>query len=144
MSRRESASGDSASASTEAPTPGRLRRSQPQDEAVVAEDAVAVAHLVAGARPGPNWSTVVLDAHAEGWEAVGTAIVPSGRDRELGPWNVDGGRNPRFAQPLLLPSLLDDLEPSEHLGLPAYTGPDGLFDARASITLPPRSDRRPR
>ena len=115
-----------------------------QNEAIVESGAVAVAHLVAGALPQPGWSTVVLDAHAEGWQAVGTAISPSGRDRELGPWNVDGGRNPRFTHPLLLPSLLDDLEPSTHLGLPAYAGPDALFDARTSITLPPRSDRRRR
>lgn len=124
--------------------PGTTAALTAQNEAVVEDDAVAVAHLVAGARPAPNWSTVVLDAHAEGWQAVGTAIVRSGRDRELRPWNVNGGRNPRFAHPLLLPSLLDDLEPAEHLGLPAYSGSDGLFDARASITLPPRSDRRPR
>jgi hypothetical protein len=122
--------------------PGTAAALEAQSEAVVEEDAVAVAHLVSGALPAPGWSTVVLDAHAEGWQAVGAAIVPSGRDRELAPWNVDGGRNPRFAQPLLLPSLLDDLEPSEHLGLPAYTGASGLFDARASITLPPRSDRQ--
>ena len=124
--------------------PGTTAALSAQNEAVVEDAAVAVAHLVAGARPGPDWSTVVLDAHAEGWQAVGTAIIPSGRDRALGPWNVDGGRNPRFAQPLLLPSLLDDLEPSEYLGLPAYTGTEGMFDARASITLPPRSGRRRR
>jgi hypothetical protein len=114
------------------------------DEPVVDTDAVALAYLVAGAAPEPGWSRLVLDAHAEGWSAVGTAIVPRGRDRALSAWNVDGGRNPRFAHPLLLPSLLDGLEPTEHLGLPAYDGPDGLFDGRASITLPPRSDRRRR
>lgn len=124
------------------PDPGTTTALDAQNEAVVEDDAVAVAHLVAGARPGPNWATVVLDAHEEGWPAVGTAIVPHGRDRELAPWKVGGGRNPRFAHPLLLPSLLGDLEPFLHLGLPAYTGADGLFDARASITLPQRSDRR--
>lgn len=114
------------------------------DEPIVDTDAAAVAHLVAGAAPVPGWSTLVLDAHAEGWTAVGAAIIPGGRDRDLAPWNVDGGRNPRFPLPLLLPSLLDGLEPEEHLGLPAYQGPDALFDGRASITLPPRSDRRRR
>ncbi len=124
--------------------PGTTAALNAQNEAIVETDAAAVAHLVAGSLPGPDWSTVVLDAHAEGWRAVGTAILPSGRDRQLGPWSVGGGRNPRFAHPLLLPSLLDDLEPSEHLGLPAYTGREGLFDARAAITLPRRSDRRRR
>lgn len=124
--------------------PGTAAALAAQNEDIVGDDAVAVGHLVAGARPGPNWSTVVLDAHAEGWEAVGTAIIPSGRDREIEPWNVDGGRDPRFAHPLLLPSLLKGLEPSEHVGLPAYSGTEGLFDARASIRLPPRSGRRQR
>ena len=114
------------------------------DEPVVETDAAAIAHLVAGAAPQPGWSTLLLDAHAEGWAAVGTAIVPGGRDRDLAPWNVSGGRNPRFPHPLLLPSLLDGVEPSEHLGLPAYAGADALFDGRVSITLPPRSDRRRR
>ena len=110
-----------------------------EDEA----DAVAVAHLVAGAVPPPGWSRLLLDAHAEGWAAVGTAVVPAGRDRELEPWRGGGGRNPRFDRPLLLPSLLDGVEPSEHLGLPAYDGADGLFDGRVAVTLPRRSGRRP-
>lgn len=114
------------------------------DEPVVTTDAVAIAHLVSGAAPDATWSTLVLDAHADGWAAVGGAIVPGDRDAELAPWNVDGGRNPRFALPLLLPSLLVGVEPTEHLGLPAYQGPDALFDARASIRLPPRSGRRRR
>jgi len=105
--------------------------------------AVAVAHLVAGAIPPPGWSRLLLDAHAEGWRAVATAIVPAGRDRELGPWRGGGGRNPRFDRPLLLPSLLDGVEPSEHLGLPAYDGGEGLFDGRVAVTLPRRSGRRP-
>ena len=114
------------------------------DEPLVQTGAVAIAHLVAGAAPAPGWATLVLDAHAEGWVAVGTAIVPGGRDRDLAPWNVDGGRNPRFSHPLLLPSLLEGIMPSEHLGLPAYQGAGTLFDGRASITLPSRSDRRRR
>ncbi len=114
------------------------------DEPVVTTDAVAIAHLVSGAAPDAGWSTLVLDAHAEGWAAVGPAIVPGNRDPELAPWNVDGGRNPRFSLPLLLPSLLAGVEPTEHLGLPSYQGPDALFDGRTSIRLPPRSDRRRR
>jgi len=127
--------GDGSGAGDDAVTEAALAA---QDELLVDHDAVAVAHLVAGAAPQPGWSTLLLDAHAEGWAAVGTAIVPAGRDRELAPWNVDGGRNPRCPLPLLLPSLLDAVEPSEHLGLPAYDGPAGLFDGRVAITLPRR------
>jgi hypothetical protein len=113
-----------------------------QHEPVVQDGAVAVAHLVAGAIPPPDWSRLLLDAHAEGWPAVGTALAPTGRDHDLDPWR-GRGRNPRFAQPLLLPSLLDGVEPSEHLGLPSYAGEDGLFDGRVEVTLPRRSGRRP-
>jgi hypothetical protein len=112
-----------------------------QEEPTVELDPVAVAHLVAGAIPPPNWSRLLLDTHAEGWAAVGTALVSEGRDRELTPWRGSGGRNPRFGHPLLLPSLLEEIEPSEHLGLPAYDGPEGLFDGRATVTLRRRSGR---
>jgi len=114
-----------------------------QEEPLVEADAVAVAHLVAGAIPPSEWSRNLLDAHAEGWVAVGTALAPAGRDRALEPWRGGGGRNPRFAGPLLLPSLLEGIEPSERLGLPAYDGPAGLFDGRVTVTLPRRSGRRP-
>jgi hypothetical protein len=107
------------------------------------EGAAAVAHLVAGAIPPPDWSKLLLDAHAEGWPAVGTALHATGRGRELAPWRGGGGRNPRFDRPLLLPSLLVGLEPTTHLGLPAYVGEDGLFDGRVAVTLPRRSGRRP-
>ena len=105
---------------------------------MVEADAVAVAHLVAGAIPPPEWSRLLLDAHSEGFRAVGTAIVSEGRDRELKPWRGSGGRNPRFGRPLLLPSLLEGVEPSDHLGLPAYSGSDGLFDGRIAVILPRR------
>lgn len=119
-----------------------------QEEPVVDDDADAVAHLVAGAEPEPGWSRRVLDAHAEGYAAVGVALLVGGgllhRRREqqrLAAW-APGGRNPRFASPLLLPSLVSGLEPGTHLGLPAYDGPDALFDGRAAIRLPTRSGRR--
>jgi hypothetical protein len=118
-----------------------------QEEALVEEQAAAVAHLVAGAVPAPDWSRRMLDAHAEGWAAVGPAVVPSRNrllrrraSRRLAPWAA-GGRNPRPAAPLLLPSMLAGIEPGEHLGLPAYAGGDGLFEGRAVVTLPPRSGR---
>jgi hypothetical protein len=114
-----------------------------QEEPIVADAAEAVAHLVGGALPDPDWSRRLLDAHAEGWAAVGSSLLPEGRaDRKaLGTW-APGGRNPRFDGPLLLPSLLDGLEPGEHEGLPSYDGGDGLFEGRALVRLRPRSDRR--
>ena len=114
-----------------------------QEEPLVTEGAIALAHLVPGAVPAPDWSRLVLDAHAEGYAAVGGALVARGRPerRRLAPWAPGGGRNPRFGRPLLLPSLLDGLEPSTHLGLPAYSGGDALLEGRAVIRLRPRSGR---
>ena len=116
-----------------------------QEEAVVADEAVAVAYLSAGAVPAPDWSRLLLDAHAEGWAAVGGAIEPVSRgDRaRFAGWAGGGGRNPRFGSPLLFPSLLEEIEPGEHEGLPAYTGTDGLFEGRAVVRLRPRSGRPP-
>jgi hypothetical protein len=110
-----------------------------QEEAFVDADAAATAHLVAGAVPAPDWSRRVLDAHAEGWAAVGGSI--ESRDRALRPWAPGGGRNPSFTEPLLLPSLLDGTDPTQYLGLPAYAGRDGLFDGRIRLRLP-RGRRR--
>jgi hypothetical protein len=108
-----------------------------QDEPLVTEDAVAVAHVVPGALPAPDWSRLLLDAHAEGYAAVGPAIQVDTRAerRRLDAWKPGGGRNPRFSEPLLLPSLLVGLEPLEHEGLPAYAGPDKLFEGRAVVKL---------
>jgi hypothetical protein len=107
-----------------------------QEEPLADADPVATAHLVAGAIPEPDWSRRVLDAHAEGYVAVGGSIET--RDKALRPWAPGGGRNPAFAHPLLLPSLLDGIEPGEHDGLPAYV-PDGepsIFDGRIRLRLP--------
>jgi hypothetical protein len=115
-----------------------------QIEPVVETDAVAVAYLAAGAVPAPDWSRRLLDAHEEGWAAVGGAVEAVSRSdrRELAPWATGGGRNPRFGRPLLFPSLLDGLSAGEHEGVPAYLGDDGLFDARAVVRFRPRSGRR--
>ena len=112
-----------------------------QEEAFVDEDAVATAHLVAGALPEADWSSRVLDAHAEGFAAVGGSIET--RDRSLRAWAPGGGRNPAFSHPLLLPSLLTGLEPGEHEGLPAYepNGEPAIFDGRIRLRLP--RGRRP-
>lgn len=112
-----------------------------QQEPIVEDDAVATAHLVAGAIPERDWSTRVLEAHAEGFAAVGGSIAT--RDRSLRAWAPGGGRNPAFGHPLLLPSLLPGLEPVEHQGLPAYqpNGEAWLFDGRIRLQLP-RGRRR--
>ena len=114
-----------------------------QDEPVVSEDAVAVAHLVEGAVPATDWSRLLLDAHAEGFAAVGGAVEVAVRSerRRFAPWAPGGGRNPRFDKPLLFPSLLDGLEPSTHEGLPAFSGDDALFEGRAVVRLRLRSGR---
>jgi hypothetical protein len=107
-----------------------------QEEPLADDGAVATAHLVAGAVPAPDWSRRVLDAHAEGFFAVGGSLET--RDRALQPWAPGGGRNPAFGHPLLLPSLLAGIEPEEHEGLPAYL-PDGepwIFDGRIRLRLP--------
>lgn len=113
-----------------------------QQEPLVDDDPLAVAHLVAGAIPAPDWSRRLLDAHAEGYAAVGGSIKSS--DQGLRPWAPGGGRNPAFPHPLLLPSLLAGLEPVEHAGLPAYEpGADTwLFDGRITLELA-RAQRRP-
>jgi hypothetical protein len=120
-----------------------------QEEPLVDEpDADAVAHLVGGALPDPDWSRRVLDAHAEGFAVVGGAI--EGPEAEYGAWAPTPGRNPAFSAPLLLPSLVRPLEPTTHLGLPAWA-PDPklvaydeepwVFDGRIRLRLP-RGRRR--
>lgn len=114
-----------------------------QDEPLVTEHALAIAHLVAGALPARDWSRLLLDAHEEGYAAVGAAIESESRTdrRRLAPWAPGSGRNPRFDQPLLLPSLLDGLRPETHEGLPSYAGGDSLFEGRAVVRLRSSRDR---
>jgi hypothetical protein len=114
-----------------------------QDEALVTDDAAAVAHLVPGAAPASDWSRLLLDVHEEGYAAAGGAVAAEARRdrRRFAHWAPGGGRVPRFDQPLLFPSLLEGLEPEQHEGLPSYTGPDSLFEGRAVVRLRSRSDR---
>ena len=63
------------------------------------------------------------------------------RDARPVPPPVGARRRPqsrRFAHPLLLPSLLAGIEPSEHEGLPAYEadGEPSIFDGRIRLRLP--------
>jgi hypothetical protein len=114
-----------------------------QDEPLVSDDPVAVAHLVPGAVPAPDWSRLLLDAHEEGYAAVGSSIDAESRSdrRRLASWAPGGGRNPRFQEPLLFPSLLNGIEPELHEALPAYVGDDALFEGRAVVRLRSRSGR---
>jgi hypothetical protein len=114
-----------------------------QEEPLVVDDATAVAHLVPGAFPAPEWSRLLLDAHAEGYAAVGGAIDAESRGdrRRFAAWAPGGGRNPRFGAPLLLPSLVDGIEPETYEGLPAASPSDGLFEGRAVVRLRSRSGR---
>ncbi len=113
-----------------------------QEESVVSEDALAFAHLVSGAVPASDWSRLLLDAHQEGFAAVGPALeVSRSERRRFAPWAPGGGRNPRFSEPLLLPSVLAGLEPDSHEGLPSFSGADALFEGRAVVRLRQRSGR---
>lgn len=123
-----------------------------QEEPLVAGDATATAHLVAGCLPAPDWSRRVLDAHEEGFAAVGGSVEALGglRDRtaraRLSPWAPDGGgRNPGFSQPLLFPSLVVGLEPGSHEGFPAFTPGEEpwIYDARIALRLRLRPGRPP-
>jgi hypothetical protein len=109
-------------------------QSEPVTRDLTGADAVAT--LVAGAVPPPDWSTRLLDAHAAGHAAVGPALRPASRAlrRRLDAW-APGGRNPRFSLPLLLPSLVGGLELGEHEGLPAYAGDDLLFEGGLVVEL---------
>jgi hypothetical protein len=104
--------------------------------------------LPTGAELDPDWKERVYAAHLEGYAAVGGSVEwITGRLRrtpkELEPYEPGGGRNPAFAHPLILPSLIPPLEPNtEVAGLQAWR-PEGeepwIYDARIKLLL--RSDR---
>jgi hypothetical protein len=112
-----------------------------------AEDAEVVAHLRAGCLPLPDWSRRVLDAHADGFAAVGGSIEPVtgsvARRRGpsvLAPWTPGGGRRPAFEHPLLCPSLVVEHEPAwseDVAGLPALAAPPDpwLYDGRIRMRV---------
>jgi hypothetical protein len=118
-----------------------------EERLVLGEDAEAVAHLVPGCRPMPDWSRRVLDAHAEGFACVGGSIEPTGTllarrkaSAVLAPWVPEGGRKPAFEHPLVCPSLVVGPVPvwSEVAGLPALEAPPEpwVFDARIRVQVP--------
>jgi hypothetical protein len=124
----------------------------PQEEPLVAEDeAEAIAYLAPGVVPAPDYSRRILDAHEEGYAAVGGSIaVETGLFGRLPPalaaYAPGGGRNPAFEHPLLCPSVVREVtpdwgEPVE--GLPALNPPPDepwLYDGRITARL--RSGRR--
>jgi hypothetical protein len=134
----------------EAATRSALER---QDEQVVDGAAEATAYLPAGSRPAPDWSRRVLDAHAEGFAAVGGSVEidagPLERRRvasELREWRPGFGRAPAWTQPLLCPSLLagvDAVPAAGPGGLPAVDpgAVDGpvLCDGRIRVVVPARA-----
>jgi hypothetical protein len=96
-----------------------------QEETIVDDDdADVVAYLRFGCRPAPDWSRRLLDAHTEGFAAVGGRIRLEGgwlrREvaRELEPWTREFGRSPGWTLPLLCPSLV-----AEHADAPPWREP---------------------
>jgi hypothetical protein len=115
-----------------------------QEEPVTATGE-ATAYLPAGARPAPDWSRRLLDAHAEGFAAVAGSVELERRrlrrpPRELEPWAPGFGRVPDWTRPLLCPSLLVDIPVDLFAGLPAVdpAAVDGptLCDGRIRVRLP--------
>ncbi len=123
-----------------------------EDVDVLPRDASAArAFLGEDTEPADDWHERVRALHEEGYAAVGGAVEPDRGllrrgDPALAPYEPGGGRHPRFAHPLVCPSLLPGLEPNcEVAGLPAYL-PDGdepsMFDGRLVVRLRSRSGRR--
>ena len=116
-----------------------------QEEPVAAEGE-ATAYLAAGCVPAPDWSRRILDAHEEGFAAVGGSVeVEGGRSarglrKALEPWAPGFGRAPEWTRPLLCPSLLVDALLTEFEGVPAVDprAIDGpvLCDGRIRVRLP--------
>ena len=120
-----------------------------QDEDVaLGGDGPVLAYLAPGCLPAADWAKRSLDAHAEGYAAVGGAIEPVGdalerrrRRRELAPWLPGSGRNPAFAHPLLCPTVVAELEAwwtEPVAGLPALVHPPTepwLYDGRIQIRM---------
>lgn len=128
-----------------------------QEEPIVTEDAEATAFLSPGARPAPDWSRRVLDAHAEGYGVVGGSVEVEGSRfrrgaaRELEPWKPGFGRSPGWFLPLIFPSVLSEaLEAAPFTepvcGLPTLD-PSGLAepwlcDGRIRVGVPARALQR--
>ena len=129
-------------------------------EEPVADDGEATAWLVAGARPWPDWSRRILDAHEEGFAVVAGSIDVTGGPlarrslRELAAWRPGFGRSPAWSLPLLCPSVLGDVDVVANasvLGLPGVEPAEleepWVCDGRIGLVVPAtalRRDGRPR
>ena len=98
-----------------------------QEEPPVETDAAAVAHLVAGALPAPDWTSRILDAHAEGFAAVGGSVET--RDRALRPWAPGRGPQPRVPASAALPVA------PRRTGAVRARGPPRLRAGRRAVDL---------
>ena len=106
-------------------------------------EAEAVAYLVPGLVPAPDWSRRILDAHQEGYAVVAGSIEADGRRarRALAQWAPGTGRVPTFSGPLLCPSIVRGVEPDwidEVEGVPAAARPreePWLYDGRITARL---------
>ena len=110
----------------------------PYEEEAEVEPRDATGARVFGAEPDAAWLARAAELHREGYAAVGGAV----EGRRLHDYAPGGGRHPRFAHPLVCPSLLPPLEPNAEVeGLPAYRA-DGdepfMFDGRLVLRLPRR------
>jgi hypothetical protein len=122
-----------------------------------AAEADVTAYLAAGCRPAPDWSRLVLDAHEEGFAAVGGSVTAEragllrGAPRELEPWKSGFGRSPGWDLPLLCPSILTEAVPDPPwtdpvAGLPALDPEQidepWLCDGRIRVAVPARALRQ--
>jgi hypothetical protein len=128
-----------------------------QDEPITRREAEATAFLAAGAKPAPDWSRRILDAHAEGYAVVGGSVeveharFRGGAFRELEPWKPGFGRSPGWALPLVCPSVVSEaLDEAPFVapvcGLPALDpsalSQPWLCDGRIRVTAPAKALQR--
>ena len=126
-----------------------------QQEEPIADDGEATAYLLAGCRPEPGWSRLVLDALEEGYAAVAGSVEVQGarlRNRglaaELDAWKPGFGRSPGWSLPLLCPAVADGAAapvPGPG-GLPAVDPAEiadaVLVDGRIRVAVPATALRR--
>jgi hypothetical protein len=134
------------------------REALAEQEEPVRDDGEAVAFLAPGCIPDPDWSRRLLDAHEEGYAAVGGSVRIGGswiaRRRfgaELAPWTAAPGRRPGWSSPLVCPSVVRELVPLVRwlepvAGLPAIAPPTSpapfVYDGRISMRVVPRALQR--
>nr|MDQ3822539.1 hypothetical protein [Actinomycetota bacterium] len=126
-----------------------------EEPPVPEDEAAAIAYLAPGCVPERDWARRILDAHEEGFAAVGGSIDAAGgllrrAPASLAPWTPGPGRVPEFAHPLLCPSIVRELEPrwlEPVEGLPALAPPADepwVYDGRIAVRVRarPRSGRQ--